>query len=149
MPKDILQLSKDINSILKKDLENKLNNIAKDMIDKTKNNIRQEVYSVYNPSKYERTYNLERSISKSKVEDTGNKLIISVFSDDSIAQSYHMYNPKEPLEPYAANVELGIYDYNYPYTYNKPREFMKKTYEENKQFIVNKINKTVKDFTEK
>lgn len=151
MPKDFFKnFEKDINNILKKDLEKRVNRLAKNMVGKVKHHIQQEVYDVYkNPKRYERTHNLETSITK-EINSDSNKITADIFADDSIAVSHHMYDSGEPLEPYSEIVETGIgYDFNYPYKYNQSRSFMGEAFKQNEQFIVNEINKVISDFTKK
>jgi len=122
----------DLFDYLKKEVKDSMDVVGEKVQKKVKDNIDKYIYSVYpNPKIYKRTGNLKNAITKSNAEIKGNEIEVEVFVDDNIAQSYHMYNPNNDLEPYAKIVETGIgYDFDYPYAYNQPRPFMGKTKEE-------------------
>ena len=152
MPKDILFLANDLIKRLELELSNQLKTIGDILIDDVREHIDSDVYAKYTPDNptYQRSENLKRSITKSPVNKTTNSISIDVYADDDIAQSHHMYDLNNQLEPYAGIVETGEgYDFNYPYGYNRPRPFMKNTIEKNSDSIANLIDKAVGDAIKK
>ena len=148
LPKDIKFLANDLIKKLEQELSSQLRLIGDVLIDDVNEHIDSDVYAKYNSPEpiYERTGRLKRSIKKSPINKDLNGLSIDVYSDDNVAKSHHMYDPKNELEPYAWTVETGEgYDYNYPFGYNRPRPFMKNTIEESKDDILNLIDKAVGD----
>jgi len=116
-------LEKQINDSLKTDVKTKTgilieSHIANDVYAKT---------APWEPKVYNRTFNLIESVSGDMISNDELKIYI----DDNIAQSHHMYNKNQPLEPYAEIVETGIgYDFDKPYPYNQPRPFFANSVEE-------------------
>lgn len=155
MPKDISSLATDLIMKLEKELSSQLNIIGDLLVEEVQQHIDTDVYAVYNPKVYERTENLKKSITKSKVDKNLNGISIDVYADDEVARSHHMYNTNEPMEPYAGIVETGIgYDYGswngHLWDYQTlQRPFMKNTIDENSDSINNLIDKAVGDAIKK
>jgi hypothetical protein len=152
LPKDISFLANDLIQKLERELSSQLKTIGDILIDDVREHIDSDVYAKYNPPEpiYERTENLKRSIKKTPIDKTVNGISIDVYADDDIAKSHHMYDSKNPFEPYAGIVETGEgYDFNYPFGYNRPRPFMKNTIEKNSDSIASLIDKAVGDAIKK
>lgn len=150
MPKDISFLANDLIKSLNRELSNTLKTIGNVLEKEVKQEVKNKVnLSGYEPRVYERTHNLERSITKSNVEQDIKGISIDIYSDDSIAQSYHMYDPKSYLEPYAEIVETGKgYDYGFPY-YNVPRPYVGDVIKRETNGINGLIDKAVGDAIKK
>ena len=152
MPKDISFLANDLIKRLELELSNQLKTIGDILIDDVREHIDSDVYAKYTPDDptYQRTENLKRAVTKTPITKTTNGISMDVYVDDNIAQSHHMYDSKNQLEPYAEIVETGEgYDFNHPYGYNRPRPFMKNTIEKNSDSIAKLIDKAVGDAIKK
>jgi hypothetical protein len=132
-------LQKQIKDSLKTDVKTKSEILIESHVAK---DVYADVYP-WEPSRYIRSFNLIESVSSEMISDDELKL----YMDDNIAQSHHMYNKNEPLEPYANIVETGLgYDYDKPYSYNQPRPFFANSVEELKS---GKLKEYLKDSLKK
>lgn len=150
MPKDISFLANDLIRQLERELSNTLKTTGEVLKDEIKQEIEKDVYqSGYIPKVYSQTHNLEESITKSEVHKAIDGISIDIYADDSIAQSHHLYDINEPLEPYAQIVETGVgYDYGFPFN-GVPRRFVGDVIDRESDGIIGLIDKSVGDAIKK
>ena len=111
------KLSKSLEQEIRKDL----NIIGDILVKETHQNIFDLIYNDYDPSIYNRTYDLINGVTKNSPKKNAKSIEIDVYMDDNKVMGHLYNNPTQPLEPYAEKVEKGEYDFDYPYDYNKPR----------------------------
>lgn len=145
MPKDISNLAKDLESIIKKQFKQDAPQLGEQIKAKIQENIVTEVYDKYpDPSMYQRTGGLINSI-KSEINSEENNITLDIFNNRQEDGKDIAY-----LIEHGDENDKGIH-YDYPkynrnpniYTYLQPRPFMESTVEVMKDDIAEYVDSSI------